>query len=115
LKGDITMTPNESLHLIDELGNILREGSSDFLRQAVEKLYNMLMNLEVEDKTGASRYERTPERITSRNGTRQRPLETTVGMVDLAIPKLRNGSYMPSFIEPRRMTDKALVSVIQEA
>lgn len=109
------MTPNESLHLIDELGNILREGNSDFMRQAVEKLYNMLMNLEVEERTGASRYERVSTRITSRNGTRNRPLETTVGKIDLAIPKLRNGSYMPSFIEPRRMTDKALVNVIQEA
>ena len=53
-----------------------------------------------------------PNRTTSRNGTRQRPLESAVGMIDLAIPKLRNGSYIQSFIEPRRMTDKALISVI---
>lgn len=109
------MTPNESLQLIDDLGNILKEGNPDFLRKSVEKLYNMLMSLEVETITGANRYQRTPNRTTSRNGNRQRPLETTVGMIDLSIPKLRNGSYMPSFIEPRRMTDKALVSVIQEA
>lgn len=109
------MTPNESLQLIEDLDNILREGSSDFLRKSLEKLYNMLMSLEVESKTGASRYERSPERKTSRNGNRSRPLETTVGVIDLAIPKLRKGSYMPSFIEARRMTDKALISVIQEA
>lgn len=109
------MTPNESLQLIEDLGNILKEGNSDFLRKSIEKLYNMLMSLEVESKTGASRYERNPNRITSRNGTRTRSLETTVGMVNLEIPKLRKGNYMPSFIEPRRMTDKALVSVIQEA
>lgn len=109
------MTPEYSLHLINELGNMLREGNKDFLRESVEKLYHMLMELELEEKINASRYERTSERLTSRNGSRKRPLDTTVGKVELNIPKLRKGSYMPSFIEPRRMTDKALVAIIQDA
>ena len=73
------------------------------------------MELEVEEQINASRYERTESRITSRNGSRKRPLETTAGKIELNIPKLRKGNYMPSFIEPRRMTDKALVAIIQDA
>lgn len=115
MKRNITMTPNGIFQLINDLGNILKEGNSDFLRKSVEKLYNTLMNLEIETITIANRYLRTPDRTTSKNGTRQRPLETTAGMIDLAIPKLRNGNYMPSLIEPHRMTVKALASVIQEA
>lgn len=82
------MTPEYSLHLINELGNMLREGNKDFLRESVEKLYHMLMELELEEKINASRYERTSERLTSRNGSRKRPLDTTVGKVELNIPKL---------------------------
>jgi len=109
------MTPNQSVQLIDELGKLLNEADGDFLRKSVERLYNMLMDLELEQKIGASKHQRTDSRNNQRNGTRSRPLETTAGVIGLEIPKLRSGSYMPSFIEPRRMTDKALVSVIQEA
>ena len=109
------MTPKNSMALIDELGKLLKEADGDFMRKAVEKLYGLLMELEVESKTGAGKYERRDSRITTRNGKRNRLLDTTVGEINLGIPKLRTGSYMPSFIEPRRMTDKALVSVIQDA
>ena len=109
------MTPNQSVQLIDDLGKLLNESEGDFLRKSVERLYNMLMELELEEKIGASKHQRTDSRSNQRNGTRNRTLETTAGKIGLEIPKLRTGSYMPSFIEPRRMTDKALVCVIQDA
>ena len=74
-----------------------------------------LMALEVEGLTGAAHGERTPERITHRNGYRERSWETRAGTVALKIPKLRKGSYFPGFLEPRRMAEKALTAVIQEA
>ena len=73
------------------------------------------MELEVDQQVGASKHERTPERKNYRNGHRQRAWKTRVGEIDLAIPKLRKGSYYPSLLEPRRPTEKALLAVIQEA
>ena len=104
------MTSKQSIAEIEALGKILKETDGDLMRRAVERLYTLLMDLEVEQKIDASRYERSENRITSRNGIRSRTLDTSVGRINLNIPKLRQGSYMPSFIEPRRMTDKALVS-----
>lgn len=74
-----------------------------------------LMALEVERLTGAPAGVRSPDRINHRNGDRERAWDTRVGRIDLAIPKLRKGSYFPSFIEPRRTAEKALAAVIQEA
>jgi len=74
-----------------------------------------LMDLEVEGLTGASHGERSAERITHRNGYRERDWETRAGTVELRIPKLRKGSYYPGFLEPRRMAEKALTAVVQEA
>jgi transposase-like protein len=74
-----------------------------------------LMEMEVEAATGAPKGTRTPARTTQRNGYRERGWETRAGRIDLAIPKLRKGSYFPSFLEPRRTAEKALVAVIQEA
>jgi transposase-like protein len=73
------------------------------------------MELEVESLTGAAHGERSPDRINSRNGYRDRDWETRAGTVELRIPKLRKGSYFPAFLEPRRMAEKALAAVIQEA
>lgn len=111
------MTPKNSIAVIDELSKLLKDESGDLLRKSVEKLYNILMELEVESIVGASKFERSEHRKTYRNGTRdvKTPLKTSVGNIELSIPKLRNGSYYPSFIEPRRLTDKALVGVIQQA
>ena len=109
------MTPKQSISAVDELGKLLYEADGDLLRASLEKLYNLLMELEVESKTGAAKNQRSEGRTNYRNGTRTRPLDTSVGRIQLDIPKLRHGSYMPSFIEPRRLTDKALVSVIQDA
>lgn len=88
---------------------------ADFLREAVAVLCQALMELKVSRKVGADRYQRTDQRSTYRNGYRTREWETRVGTVNLRIPKLREGSYFPSLLEPRRRAEKALVAVVQEA
>jgi transposase-like protein len=73
------------------------------------------MELEVEGLTGAAYGQKSPERLAQRNGYRERGWETRAGTVELRIPKLRKGSYFPGFLEPRRMAEKALTAVVQEA
>ena len=87
----------------------------DILREMIGFAAERLMALEVQSLTGAGHGERTPERLTYRNGYRDRAWETRAGTVALKIPKLRKGSYFPGFLEPRRMAEKALAAVIQEA
>jgi len=87
----------------------------DFLREMISFTAQRLMELEVETLTGASPGARTPDRLNHRNGYRDRDWETRAGSVELRIPKLRKGSYFPAFLEPRRMAEKALTAVIQEA
>ena len=74
-----------------------------------------LMELEVQGLTGAAYGERAPDRLAQRNGYRERDWATRAGTVELRIPKLRKGSYFPGFLEPRRVAEKALTAVIQEA
>jgi transposase-like protein len=96
----------------------LRKGDEperDWLREAVREMVQEVMEADVRAQIGAGRYERTEERTTQRNGYRTRPWDTRVGSIDLAIPKLRTGSYFPSFLEPRRRAEQALVAVIAEA
>jgi putative transposase len=88
---------------------------SDFLREMISFTAQRLMELEVETLTGAAPGVRTPDRLNHRNGYRDRDWETRAGSVELRIPKLRKGSYFPAFLEPRRMAEKALTAVIQEA
>ena len=92
-----------------------KNSDADLLREMVGFAAQRLMELEVESLTGAARGERSPDRINSRNGYRDRDWETRAGTVELRIPKLRKGSYFPAFLEPRRMAEKALAAVIQEA
>jgi len=87
----------------------------DVLRQMVQFMAQRLMELDVEGRCGAGYDEKTPERINSRNGYRERTWDTRAGSVELKIPKLRQGSYFPEFLEPRRTAEKALTAVIQEA
>jgi putative transposase len=87
----------------------------DFLREMISFTAQRLMALEIETLTGAEPGARTPERLNHRNGYRDRDWETRAGTVELRFPKLRKGSYFPAFLEPRRMAEKALTAVIQEA
>jgi len=95
--------------------NIGMQEDADFLREGVELLSQMVMELEVEQQIGAGKHERTPERNNHRNGYRERTWETRVGEIELAIPKLRKGNYFPGLLEPRRPAEKALLAVVQEA
>src|SRR2546423_5500423 len=88
---------------------------SDLLREMIGFAAERLMELEVGAATGAAYGEKNPLRTAQRNGYRERDWETRAGTVELRIPKLRKGSYFPSFLEPRRMAEKALSAVIQEA
>jgi len=88
---------------------------SDFLRQMIGFTAQRLMALEVETLTGAEPGARTPDRLPQRNGYRDRDWDTRAGTIELRIPKLRKGSYFSAFLEPRRMAEKALTAVIQEA
>jgi putative transposase len=92
-----------------------KSSDADLLREMIGFTAQRLMALEVEGLTGAAPGERSPDRINQRNGYRDRVWETRAGTVELHIPKLRKGSYFPAFLEPRRMAEKALTAVIQEA
>lgn len=99
------------------LAAIQMSDDGDFLRVLAETTLNRLMDFDADNAAGATRHERSPERTTYRNGYRDRVLETRVGALDLKIPKFRSGpSYYPGFVlEPRRLMEKALTAVIQEA
>src|SRR5207248_4760272 len=105
--------------MTDEMMNLraLLEKSSDadLLREMIGFTAHRLMQLEVEGLTGAAYGEKSPERLAQRNGYRDRLWETRAGTVELRIPKLRKGSYFPGFLEPRRLAEKALTAVVQEA
>src|SRR5215213_9183771 len=92
-----------------------KSGDSDFLRAVAEAVLQILMETDVEGLIGAGRHERSAERLNYRNGYRDRTFDTRLGPLSLRIPKLRQGSYFPPFLEPRKTAEKALVSVIQEA
>ena len=91
------------------------DGDVDFLREALRVLVEEIMEADVSSRTGAGYGERNPERVTQRNGYRSRAWDTRVGTMELQIPKLREGSYFPSLLEPRRRSERALLAVIQQA
>jgi transposase-like protein len=105
--------------MTDEIMNLRalveKSPDADLLREMIGFAAQRLMELEVEGQTGAGYGEKNPERLAQRNGYRERTWETRAGTVELRIPKLRKGSYFPGFLEPRRMAEKALTAVVQEA
>jgi transposase-like protein len=96
-------------------GLMEKSADTDFLREMIGFAAQRLMELEVGGLTGAAHGEKSPDRLAQRNGYRERDWETRAGTVELRIPKLRTGSYFPGFLEPRRLAEKALTAVIQEA
>ena len=87
----------------------------DILREGVRMLAHALMEAEVETHVGAAPHERTTTRTGQRNGYRERAWDTRVGTIDLRVPRVRDGSYAPSLLEPRRRAEQALASVVQQA
>ena len=97
------------------IGKLLEEHDGDVLREGVRVLAQALMDTEVTALVGAERHERSDERTGYRNGTRPRTWDTRLGTIDLAIPKVRPGTYFPSLLQARRRAEQALLTVVQEA
>ena len=101
------------------LAQLLRKArmelDADFLKEGVRVLSQALMEMEVEEHIGAARHQRSAERSGQRNGYRDRSWDTRVGTVELKVPRVRDGGYFPSLLEPRRRAERALTAVVQEA
>jgi putative transposase len=101
------------------LSELLRKAMIDqdaeFLKEGVRVLSQALMELEVQEHVGAGRHERSASRTGQRNGYRERSWDTRVGTMELKVPRVRDGGYFPSLLEPRRKAERALAAVVQEA
>ena len=110
------MTPAmKSTEKMTLLASALADGGKNGLLELLSTTLHLLMDAEVDARCGATYGERSTDRINSRNGSRERLMETTLGSVDLAIPKLRKDSYFPSFLTPRRRWEQAFVNVVATA
>ena len=109
------MAEDMRMALLDLLRKAQLERDADFLREGARVLSQALMELEVTQHVGAERHERTAERTGQRNGHRERQWDTRVGTIDLRVPRVRDGSYFPSVLEPRKRAEQALLAVVQEA
>jgi transposase-like protein len=104
-----------SLSLDELVRKLMGDEHADVLRETLAWFVRELMEAEVAGQIGAGLHEKSAERVTHRNGYRERLWQTRAGEVTLAIPRLRSGTYFPSFLEPRSRSEKALVAVVQEA
>lgn len=110
------MAGPERMTVADVVANVLAGEQGDFVREAVALIARELMEAEISAEVGAARGEVSPERATHRNGYRPRAWETRVGEIELMIPRKRQGTaYFPSFLEPRRRSEQAIVAVVLEA
>ncbi len=109
------MADELSVALLDLLRKGEGEEAGDFVRQAMQRVAQAVIETELEMLIGARRYERSEGRTNQRNGAGPRPWDTTAGTLQLTIPKLRKGSYFPALLEPRRRVDQALANVVVEA
>lgn len=99
----------------NQLVNLVHQADGDILRELLSRMIHALMNAEVDGLCGARHGERSAERVNHRNGYRSRPFDTRMGTLDLAIPRVRQGSYLPEWLfEPRRRAERALVAVVAE-
>jgi putative transposase len=110
------MAESQSMTSAEVVAKTLIAEHADFLAEAVAMVAAQLMEVEIAGEIGAGKGEVSPGRATHRNGYRQRLWETRVGEIELAIPKKRSGdAYFPSFLEPRKRSEQAIVSVVMEA
>jgi putative transposase len=109
------MADEMRMALLELLRKAELERDADFLREGVRVLSQALLELEVTQHIGAERHERTAERTGQRNGYRERSWDTRVGTLELQVPRVRDGSFYPSLLEPRKRAERALVAVVQEA
>jgi putative transposase len=107
---------DDRMILPETMRKAITDGDADFLREMVKVLAEAVMEAEVTELTGVPHGERDPEhRLTHRNGYRERRWDTRVGSIGLAVPRVRDGSYFPSLLEPRRRAERAMLAVVQEA
>jgi putative transposase len=109
------MAGMERMTILEVVREVLRDEHADVIRESVRAVAQELMEVEVSELIGAERGERTQDRATYRNGYRPRRWDTRAGEIELQIPKIRQGSYFPSFLQPRKRSEQALVSVVQQA
>ena len=109
------MAGRDRMTIEEVVRQVLRDEHADVIRESVRAVAQELMGAEVSELIGAGHGERTEDRATHRNGYRSRRWDTRAGEIELQIPKLRQGSYFPSFLQPRKRSEQALVSVVQQA
>ncbi len=109
------MAGRDRMTIEEVVRQVLRDEHADVIRESVRVVAQELMEAEVSELIGAKLGERTDDRATHRNGYRPRRWDTRAGEIELQIPKLRQGSYFPSFLQPRKRSEQALVSVVQQA
>lgn len=114
-KEDNTVATELRIALEELLRKAQMDRDADFLREGVRVLAQALMELELTQHIGAERYERSGDRSGQRNGHRNRPWDTRVGTIDLQVPRVRDSSFFPSLLEPRKRAEQALMAVVQEA
>jgi transposase-like protein len=109
------MAGRDRMTIEEVVRQVLRDEHGDVIRESVRAVAQELMQAEVSELIGAEHGERTGDRATHRNGYRPRRWDTRAGELELQIPKIRQGSYFPSFLQPRKRSEQALVSVVQQA